>query len=828
MANMQRPPPNGHGLHPPQRPISPSMGQGGPQCPVAVGVGAAGRPGRPPSRLPDRNVAASTIEDAFTNFILYCNPAVPPEADTAALREAFRTPPKSGGKSFSSFTLFELIRQLESKQLKTWAELALKLGVEPPDQEKGQSSQKIQQYAVRLKRWMHSMHVDAFFDYLLDIQHPYWTEIPTDPTPVCEAGRDGVAAEDDMALRALLPQIRPKRGRRKPEDDDLNKSPSQRPRLDSPAGGEEFGQPRHDRLEPWSAHPDGRNPFFFPTDAPKLGAPQIQPHWPQGDMSQTPLTAYPQSAITPSTRAGFWENEPRSAITPSKPKSLGRRHGAKVVSSAWRSGSGSSGKTRGRPPINRPPASATAEGPFSTFPADTPTIQRPSPPSNTSVPFLPTLASGTASPSGTAVPQNVPPESRSALSNPTPPPLTTSQAPTSQTFSTVQAPISAGPSAVEPHLPHQPHQPHLAHQPHPTHPPNRPPARPAKPSRLSLQVPQRPSGSVRLATPPPVVMVNGQDPLAGNGATGSTTSVTSTEPATMQQSVPEHASLNFHHMGMVNTISQQEAHSVFNSQGDTSAASADQLNLRVAPRDPNDATHRVELECYFVDEILQGSWFDGQGLLVPAGTIEEVRAIVDTIIDNLFKAATSKEAFLINLSALAGAKLLMVRPKLNITRTVEHADRTEYTIRWELRYGSTKGMFEVKEVVFLSKWQNQTVPGGDGNKEGGIEREWRRRYQDLMGIVREKDQELENLRIKLRSRELDPRGTQVQVRHNAILKDSTASTSITVSHDDNNNDNMGNENNKTKLWLALINRLRKICRYCRASPQLRRYQQQLQ
>jgi hypothetical protein len=101
--------------------------------------------------LPERNVTSATIEDAYVRFILYCNPAVPSETDAAALREAFRNPPKSGGKSFSTFTLFQLIKQLETKEIKTWAELALKLGVEPPDQDKGQSSQKIQQYAVRLK-----------------------------------------------------------------------------------------------------------------------------------------------------------------------------------------------------------------------------------------------------------------------------------------------------------------------------------------------------------------------------------------------------------------------------------------------------------------------------------------------------------------------------------------------------------------------------------------------------------------------------------------------------------------------------------------------------
>ena len=101
--------------------------------------------------LPDRNVSADTIEEAYVSFIFYCNPAVPLDTDTAALREAFRTPPKSGGKSFSTFTLFDLVRRFESKEIKTWAELALRLGVEPPDQDKGQSSQKIQQYAVRLK-----------------------------------------------------------------------------------------------------------------------------------------------------------------------------------------------------------------------------------------------------------------------------------------------------------------------------------------------------------------------------------------------------------------------------------------------------------------------------------------------------------------------------------------------------------------------------------------------------------------------------------------------------------------------------------------------------
>lgn len=99
--------------------------------------------------LPDKNVTSDSIEDAYVNFILYCNPGVPLETDANALKEAFRVPPKSDGNAFSTYVLFELIKKLNTKELKTWADLAMKLGVTPPDT--GQSSQKIQQYAVRLK-----------------------------------------------------------------------------------------------------------------------------------------------------------------------------------------------------------------------------------------------------------------------------------------------------------------------------------------------------------------------------------------------------------------------------------------------------------------------------------------------------------------------------------------------------------------------------------------------------------------------------------------------------------------------------------------------------
>lgn len=114
------------------------------------------RPGDPADQaesrnLPSRELTDKTIDDAYIAFIFYCNPNVPLSANTYELRRTFRCPPRSDGKNFSIFTLWELIRKLDNKELKTWIQLSIELGVEPPSLEKKQSTQKVQQYAVRLK-----------------------------------------------------------------------------------------------------------------------------------------------------------------------------------------------------------------------------------------------------------------------------------------------------------------------------------------------------------------------------------------------------------------------------------------------------------------------------------------------------------------------------------------------------------------------------------------------------------------------------------------------------------------------------------------------------
>ena len=108
--------------------------------------------GHPETRsLPSRDVDAPSIEDSYVQFIFYCNPSIPLSTDTTELRKGFQSMPRTDGKTFQIFTLFDLVQKFENKEIETWSQLVVAMGVEPPDISKNQSTQKVQQYAVRLK-----------------------------------------------------------------------------------------------------------------------------------------------------------------------------------------------------------------------------------------------------------------------------------------------------------------------------------------------------------------------------------------------------------------------------------------------------------------------------------------------------------------------------------------------------------------------------------------------------------------------------------------------------------------------------------------------------
>ena len=116
----------------------------------------------PDRALPSIEVTDDSFDNAYVDFIMYCNPSIPLNVDTTELRKGFRSPPKSDGKSFSPWVLYGLISRLETKDIKTWTQLVTELGVEPPDAAKNQSTQKVQQYAVRLKVPIPSLSLSHF------------------------------------------------------------------------------------------------------------------------------------------------------------------------------------------------------------------------------------------------------------------------------------------------------------------------------------------------------------------------------------------------------------------------------------------------------------------------------------------------------------------------------------------------------------------------------------------------------------------------------------------------------------------------------------------
>ncbi|KAK0855092.1 hypothetical protein LTS02_011220 [Friedmanniomyces endolithicus] len=402
--------------------------------------------------LPPKDVTAATITDSYVSFVLYCNPHFPLNVDTEMLRANFNNSPKSDNKDFETYELFKLIRKLDAKEIKTWGQLALDLGVVAPDPTKGQ-----------IHRPTEAMDARDAYRCLLRVPTRQTAQLLQDLPPLSDPyptyGRDTVLTEHDLAIRALNPSFRPKRGRRRNsqaglDEGGVTESADGQRRRD---GGEQDGLLMS--AYPGSAHPDG---FSDPWAIASAVTPQTFAPWASKPTeTQTavnpiapshlrrqfhddarhvgtphPMTAQPTSMVAHIDAA--FEAEPKSAITPARKR---RKHGP-AVSSAWPSAGAPGAKPRGRPPAGR----NVQDGPFSTFPAN------PGNPRGTAA-AKPGAPDHTATADAQATSQN----------GPVRPPLASRQSEGS-----------------------------------------------GKPGRLSLQVPQHTGGPVRLATPPPRVLVNGE------------------------------------------------------------------------------------------------------------------------------------------------------------------------------------------------------------------------------------------------------------------------------------------------------------------------------
>ena len=312
--------------------------------------------------------------------------------------------------------------------------------------------------------------MDAFFKYLHGQSSDYINEIPTSEESLADTVRDTIPADEDLAIRALLPEWRPKRGRRKAEDieaeTEANAANKKQQMRSSSADFSSMFEDQYStapnnaiswntnttQTDPWAAAQIAiapKTPSTAQTQTPdQLSAQNAnqQMRWRFNNI-ETPSSPYPQSAITPrhafSASPAF--DEPRSArpSTVSKSPSRSRKRHGPAVSSAWPSSSNTpSGKLRGRPPSNR----SVQDGPYSTFPAN------------------PTITGAKDSPSATQA-------------SPTPSREVTPNNQSSTNF--VQQPQQNDPVLLQ------------------------------KRSKLQLQVPEHAGGPVRLATPPRV-LINGE------------------------------------------------------------------------------------------------------------------------------------------------------------------------------------------------------------------------------------------------------------------------------------------------------------------------------
>lgn len=119
-----------------------------------------------PTRLPDRHsVNASNVTNSYIDFVGYSDPSIDTsDANTLShLDKKFNAVPKTEGKVFTTWSLFECVTMMHRGEISNWSQLVGKLGVSDVS---GRP-----QYAQRCKRWLQKYKIDCFFDYLLG--NPY-------------------------------------------------------------------------------------------------------------------------------------------------------------------------------------------------------------------------------------------------------------------------------------------------------------------------------------------------------------------------------------------------------------------------------------------------------------------------------------------------------------------------------------------------------------------------------------------------------------------------------------------------------------------------------
>lgn len=155
------------------------------------------------------------------------------------------------------------------------------------------------------------------------------------------------------------------------------------------------------------------------------------------------------------------------------------------------------------------------------------------------------------------------------------------------------------------------------------------------------------------------------------------------------------------------------------------------VSIEFRQNEDADRTNVDALESHFISEILSADWYDGGGASIERCSIDEAAKICKQVIKNLQAESSSTEAFLINLSALAGGPLMT---RLRMSR-FDHGLRTDYECHWKMRFGSIEGDFTIRATV-----PREAAPMAANNtSQVDTEASWKQRYLDLQQQIRERD-----------------------------------------------------------------------------------------
>ncbi|TAQ88639.1 hypothetical protein B7494_g3037 [Chlorociboria aeruginascens] len=151
---------------------------------------------------------------------------------------------------------------------------------------------------------------------------------------------------------------------------------------------------------------------------------------------------------------------------------------------------------------------------------------------------------------------------------------------------------------------------------------------------------------------------------------------------------------------------------------------------------PEPTTNICALESHFICEILAAEWYNASGQSIPRCSIDEADKICKQVIRNLQAESSSTEAFLINLSALAGGPLM---ERLVMVRMMEAGGRKEYEGRWRMKFGGLEGSFTIRVCV------DERAEEMTGNAEA-MEESWKKQYLDLQLRIRDRDEKVGSLK----------------------------------------------------------------------------------